>query len=342
MNHEWRDLLARENQLPPIGDWRVWLLLAGRGFGKLLDVRTPIPTPGGWSTMGNLQVGDAVFDEAGRPCRVTWVSAVQVERTYRISFSDGAEIIAGASHQWVTWTHAERKAYLRSTHETDVRAFPNSWPAWRVRRLPTVWLSRDVAEQALELHRAGKSMRAIERETGISRNALRKHILAGSFLSPVPSVRRDSIGPQIRTTEQIRLTLRQGRRGDLNHSIPITRPLELPAAELPIDPYVLGVWLGDGSSRSAEITTDDDEVLQQIEQAGYRIGTDPRGGGTARTWTIGGASVVRDSVTGRFRANSSLHSILRSEGLLNSKRSPRPISPGKCRTALGAAARLDG
>jgi phage terminase large subunit-like protein len=25
---------ARPNQLPPRGDWRVWLLLAGRGFGK--------------------------------------------------------------------------------------------------------------------------------------------------------------------------------------------------------------------------------------------------------------------------------------------------------------------
>ena len=25
---------ARANQLPPNGDWRVWLLLAGRGFGK--------------------------------------------------------------------------------------------------------------------------------------------------------------------------------------------------------------------------------------------------------------------------------------------------------------------
>src|SRR5258707_5378393 len=25
---------ARANQLPPDGDWRVWLVLAGRGFGK--------------------------------------------------------------------------------------------------------------------------------------------------------------------------------------------------------------------------------------------------------------------------------------------------------------------
>jgi phage terminase large subunit-like protein len=33
MLHDWR-FWARPNQLPPAGDWRVWLLLAGRGFGK--------------------------------------------------------------------------------------------------------------------------------------------------------------------------------------------------------------------------------------------------------------------------------------------------------------------
>jgi phage terminase large subunit-like protein len=26
--------VARPNQLPPDGDWSIWLLLAGRGFGK--------------------------------------------------------------------------------------------------------------------------------------------------------------------------------------------------------------------------------------------------------------------------------------------------------------------
>ena len=29
----WRTI-ARANQLPPDGDWTIWLLLAGRGFGK--------------------------------------------------------------------------------------------------------------------------------------------------------------------------------------------------------------------------------------------------------------------------------------------------------------------
>src|SRR5215471_15308718 len=31
--HDWR-YRARPEQLPPDGSWRVWLLLAGRGFGK--------------------------------------------------------------------------------------------------------------------------------------------------------------------------------------------------------------------------------------------------------------------------------------------------------------------
>jgi len=32
--YQWRGWRARPNQLAPKGDWRVWLILAGRGFGK--------------------------------------------------------------------------------------------------------------------------------------------------------------------------------------------------------------------------------------------------------------------------------------------------------------------
>lgn len=34
MLYDWQGLWARENQLPPDGPWRVWLINAGRGFGK--------------------------------------------------------------------------------------------------------------------------------------------------------------------------------------------------------------------------------------------------------------------------------------------------------------------
>ncbi len=32
--YDWHGLWAREQQLPPAGDWRTWLINAGRGFGK--------------------------------------------------------------------------------------------------------------------------------------------------------------------------------------------------------------------------------------------------------------------------------------------------------------------
>jgi len=41
--------LARPNQLPPPGDWGVWLLLAGRGFGK---TRVLSEMANGWATSG--------------------------------------------------------------------------------------------------------------------------------------------------------------------------------------------------------------------------------------------------------------------------------------------------
>lgn len=41
-----------------------------------LAVDTPIPTPFGWSTMGDLAPGDLLYDEQGQVCGVTGVSEV--------------------------------------------------------------------------------------------------------------------------------------------------------------------------------------------------------------------------------------------------------------------------
>jgi len=46
--YDWR-FHARPNQLEPEGDWRTWLLLAGRGFGK---TRTGAETVRGWAESG--------------------------------------------------------------------------------------------------------------------------------------------------------------------------------------------------------------------------------------------------------------------------------------------------
>jgi replicative DNA helicase len=60
-------------------------------------------------------------------------------------------------------------------------------------------------------------------------------------------------------------------RGDHNHAIAIAAPLDLPAATLPVDPYVLGCWEGDGHARSARITIGDSELLDHLRAAGVAV-----------------------------------------------------------------------
>jgi hypothetical protein len=58
--------------------------------------------------------------------------------------------------------------------------------------------------------------------------------------------------------------------------IPCAQPLELPNVHLPIDPYLLGVWLGDGSSTHPKIfgnESDLAEISYHVEIAGHQLGT---------------------------------------------------------------------
>ena len=59
--------------------------------------------------------------------------------------------------------------------------------------------------------------------------------------------------------------------GRANHSVDTARPLDLPDADLLIDPYVLGVWLGDGHSASARFTSADPEIAMRIEGRGLDV-----------------------------------------------------------------------
>lgn len=56
-----------------------------------------------------------------------------------------------------------------------------------------------------------------------------------------------------------------------NHCIPLAAPLHLAESELPIPPYVLGAWLGDGKASSPSICGIDVEVFQKIESLGVKL-----------------------------------------------------------------------
>lgn len=155
---------------------------------KALALDTPIPTPSGWTTMGEIRVGDRVFDERGVPCNVTFVSPVWEDRpVYSVITDDGDVIIADENHEWPVSLCRKRR---------------------HVVKLKT---SGELAELA-------------------ERTSLRR--------------------PMIN---------RQG-------------PLVLPDVDLPIDPYVLGLWLGDGHSGSGGFTkgTADLAFLRgQMLEAGF-------------------------------------------------------------------------
>ena len=71
-----------------------------------------------------------------------------------------------------------------------------------------------------------------------------------------------------RTTAELAATLRAG--GQWNHHVPMAGPAHYAERDdLSIDPYVLGRWLGDGTTSSAAITTADQHVPQHYLVAGY-------------------------------------------------------------------------
>lgn len=107
--------------------------------------------------------------------------------------------------------------------------------------------------------------------------------------------------PEVRTTKTIYETLTKGSRGDTNHSIDVCEPLDLPERDLPIEPYCLGLWLGDGTSSNGSFTTADPELLDAFTGAGYEV--------------------TERSVKYHYGVIG-LHKDLRENGLLNNKHIP--------------------
>lgn len=152
-------------------------------LNEALALDTPIPTPSGWTTMGDLRDGDTIYGSDGKATTVTKAHEVQVGRdSYRVTFDDGNSIVASDGHWW------------------KVRVNNN---------------------RASTLHQM--------------------------------------------TTEQM-----------LNHDGDLFLPesfdsLETEGADLPLDPYFLGLWLGDGASRCSLIATDERDAeellgyMQEIE-----------------------------------------------------------------------------
>src|SRR5919202_3958829 len=102
------DLDAVTNGLHP---GQMVIIAARPGIGKALALDTPLPTPTGWTTMGEVRVGDQVIGSDGRPTTVVAATEVMTDRPcYEVHFSDGSVLVADAQHQWLTETRASRRS----------------------------------------------------------------------------------------------------------------------------------------------------------------------------------------------------------------------------------------
>ncbi len=100
------------------------IIIAARpGVGKALALDTPLPTPHGWTTMGDVAVGDELLGADGRPTRVVAATEVMLGRPcYEVEFSDGTVIVADADHQWPTGYGVRTTARLRAGLDTIAAA----------------------------------------------------------------------------------------------------------------------------------------------------------------------------------------------------------------------------
>lgn len=224
------------------------------GGGKALALDTPVLTTGGWSTMGELKIGDYIFGSDGRPYPVSFVTEVMHGRPCnRVIFSDRSEVIADDEHLWKT-----------------VQTTP-------------IWHSNSK-------HRC--------------------------------SFKKDD---KVITTLEIASSLRYGTStwGSFAHAIPVCNPLQFEEKQLPIAPYTLGAWLGDGDSANNTLTfsESDSGVLDEIRKDGYELGKwmrDPRN--NSIRCIIGISTAKR---TWQNKTSNGLRRILRDNNMFLNKHIPK-------------------
>ncbi len=183
------------------------LIFGSPKTGKAGHIHTPILTPSGWTTLGEIHPGDLVYGSNGQPIKVIAESEVWENRPcLEVSFTDGQSVIVDEEHEW------------------EVTKAGKQCPFCNPPKIVTT-------KQMLEI--------------GVTKPANRK-------AAPQYNLRKYMW--HVKLPKAIEFS-----------------PLQQP---LPIDPYCLGSWLGDGAGACAQITIGDrdaKETIIQWAEAGWEL-----------------------------------------------------------------------
>ena len=122
-----------------------------------------------------------------------------------------------------------------------------------------LWLTLTKSERVASVKRTDE----YRKNRRLKRDKEHRQVLVGLNTKAKPT-------PQQRTTQQIKETLYYNEK-EINHSIDVTEPIQSADAILPIHPYLLGVWLGDGHSDAGKITCFDEQIIDEIRDLGYNV-----------------------------------------------------------------------
>lgn len=110
--------LANEQKAAITSDDPLILVQSGAGTGKACTLDTPVLTPYGWTTMGELKVGDEVVGSNGKPCKVLRIHEQGLKDGYTLHFRDGSSCTVCGEHQW-TLQFVNHGIYSSKTMTTD-------------------------------------------------------------------------------------------------------------------------------------------------------------------------------------------------------------------------------
>jgi replicative DNA helicase len=227
------------------------IIIAARpGVGKALALDTPLPTPTGWTTMGEISVGDEVLGADGGPTRVVAATDVMLDRPcYEVEFSDGTTIVADAGHQWPTARGTCVTATLRpgvdliSAARVPVLTLAgggrqSAWGIDSLRRVDSVPVRCVQVDNWAHLYLAGPAMVPTHNSTlGLDflRSCSIKHRMASVMFSLEMS--KSEIVMRLLSAEaKIKLAdMRSGRMGDEDWARLARRMSEISEAPLYID-----------------------------------------------------------------------------------------------------------
>ena len=96
------------------------LVVTGNGVGKDLTLGQKLPTPTGWTTVGDVKVGDYVLDELGNPTKVTAKSPIWHLPLVKVVFDGGANIVCSLNHEWAVIRSADFLVYGKTSWDDTI------------------------------------------------------------------------------------------------------------------------------------------------------------------------------------------------------------------------------